>query len=239
MSRLRTLDEPTPDTAGCAEALHVFDMDGTLLLNTTASLEIARHLECLSDLTRLEARFASGELDTRGFAREVCRMWEALTPALVEEVFHGSPWIGGLREVTADIRRRGERSVVITMSPDFYAEHLTMFGVDEVVSSRFPPMPFHTDPDPDGILTPADKVTVTERILHREGLDRSRCVAYGDSGSDLLLFAALRCTVAVNASEQLRAMASLCYDGDDLREVYHLARQVFLDGIPGRGLSVS
>jgi phosphoserine phosphatase len=48
-------------------SLHVFDMDGTLLKGTTASLQIARHLGCTRELAGLEARFAAGEIDTRGF----------------------------------------------------------------------------------------------------------------------------------------------------------------------------
>jgi phosphoserine phosphatase len=44
-------------------SLHVFDMDGTLLKGTTASLQIARHLGCTRELAELEARFAAGEVD--------------------------------------------------------------------------------------------------------------------------------------------------------------------------------
>ncbi|MFJ6721777.1 HAD family hydrolase [Streptomyces sp. NPDC091259] len=204
--------------------LHVFDMDGTLLRGSTASLEIARRLDCLPELRRLEAEFAAGTLDTRRFAAAVCRLWADLTPGDVAAAFAAAPWIGGLPEVLADIRRRGEYAVAVTMSPDFFAGRLTALGVHEVVASVFPPLPLRTAPDPAAILTPADKVVVVERLRSRLGLSRDACVAYGDSVSDVPLFRALEHTVAVNADDVLRALARHRYDGDDLRAAYLLAR---------------
>ncbi|WP_437967356.1 HAD-IB family phosphatase [Sorangium sp. So ce260] len=205
--------------------LHVFDMDGTLLRGTTASLEIARKLGCLADLAHLEASFGAGTLTTRAFASAICEIWGALTPGVVEEVFSAAPWMLGVAEVMQDIRRRGERSLVVTMSPDFFAARLCSLGVDEVVASRFPSLPFRCAPDPAGILSPADKVTAVDRVRARHGLSREQCIAYGDSRSDAALFEALTCTVAVNADEHLRSRALLHYEGLDLREAYRMARE--------------
>jgi len=99
-------------------------MDGTLLRGTTASLQIAAAHGSKSELLALEAQFATGAIDTRGFAAAVHRLWADLTPATVVNAFTDSTWINGIAEVCADIRRRGERCVVITMSPDFFATHL-------------------------------------------------------------------------------------------------------------------
>ncbi|MFF6787949.1 HAD family hydrolase [Streptomyces filamentosus] len=177
--------------------LHVFDMDGTLLRNTSAALEIAARLDCLDELRSLEAEFAAGAIDTRGFAAALYGLWRELTPA-----------------------------VVVTMSPDFFATRLRGLGVDDVVASAFPPPPFRSAPDPAGILVPEDKVTAVDRLRTALGLDRDSCVAYGDSGSDVPLFSALRHTVAVNASPALRALAGAGYEGDDLRAAYALGREL-------------
>jgi phosphoserine phosphatase len=199
-------------------------MDGTLLRGTTAGLEIARRLGCLPDLVRLEADFARGAVDTRGFAAEVCRLWQDLTPELVADVFARAPWIGGVADVFADIRRRGERSIVVTMSPDFFADRLRAYGADEVVASGFPSLPLCTAPDPGRILSPADKVTAVDRVRTALGLGRDSCIAYGDSASDIPLFRELSHTVAVNADDALRELARYQYDGDDLRVAYRIAR---------------
>ncbi|MGA4840627.1 HAD family hydrolase [Streptomyces sp. G45] len=203
--------------------LHVFDMDGTLLRGTSASLELARHLGCLPELTALEAEFIAGTVDTYGFADRVCALWGALTPEIAADAFARAPWIGGLPEVLADIAARGERSAVITMSPDFFADGLRALGADDVIASRFPPLPLRTTPDPAGILTPADKVTAVDRLLAAHGLTRDACVAYGDSHSDVPLFRALHHTVAVNAGQTLKSLARHQYDGDDLWTAYETA----------------
>ncbi|GIF75786.1 HAD family hydrolase [Asanoa siamensis] len=210
--------------------LHVFDMDGTLLRGSSASLQIAAATGTVDQVAALEAAFMAGEIDTVGFARGVRRLWHALTVELVAAVYAGSPWLSGIREVCADIRARGERSAVITMSPDFFARLLLEEGVDEVVASRFPAVPFATPVDPAGILTPADKVRVVEELLARHGLPRSRCVAYGDSISDAPLFAHLGGnTVAVNADAHVAHLAAVAYAGDDLLGAYALGRAL-VDG---------
>lgn len=205
-------------------ALHVFDMDGTLLKGTTASLQIARHLGCGQELAELEARFAAGEIGTRDFSAAIHGLWRSLTRAAVAEVFGGCPWLGGIPEVCADIRERGERSVVITMSPDFFARHLLELGFDDVVASRFPALPFREPLDPGGVLTPGDKVRIVAELCNRYGLSRSRCVAYGDSMSDAPLFRQLTRTVAVNADRHLAGLAAASYRGDDLAGAYALGR---------------
>ncbi|UCM90044.1 HAD family hydrolase [Streptomyces marincola] len=210
--------------------LHVFDMDGTLLHGTTAGLEIARRSGTLAELVALEGRFAAGELDTRGFAAAIHALWTGLTPAVVAAAFAGAPWLSGIPEVCADIRRRGERSVVITMSPDFFARLLLPLGFDEVVASRFPEPPFAAPLDPAHILTPRDKVRVVGELRARHGLSAEQCVAYGDSRSDAPLFRSLRHTVAVNADEHLAGLAALSYRGPSLTEAYAVARTL----LPGR-----
>ncbi|MFG2001456.1 HAD family hydrolase [Spirillospora sp. NPDC048911] len=211
--------------------LHIFDMDGTLLAGSTANLEVARQLGTLPELHALEARFAAGTLDTRGFSAAIHALWRTLTPAQVAAAYTAGPWLHGIPDVAADIRARGERSAVITMSPDFFARHLLDLGFDEVIASRFPPLPFTAPLDPAGILTPADKVRIADDLRARHGLTRAQCVAYGDSMSDGPLFRHLTNTVAVNADHHLAGIAAADYRGDDLTQAYRLGRAL-LDG-PG------
>lgn len=217
--------------------LHVFDMDGTLLHGTTAGIQIAERLGCLAELRELEASFAAGAIDTRAFSAAIAALWQGITAELVAEVFGAAPWIRGLPEVLADVSARGERSLVITMSPDFFADGLRALGVDEVAASRFPPLPLAAIPEPAGILTPADKVRIVAETLARHRLTERECVAYGDSASDIPLFGWLPNTVAVNASPELATLATVSYRGADLREAYRLGRST-LDPGP-RAASIS
>ena len=201
-------------------ALHVFDMDGTLLRSTTASLEISRRLDRLVELEDVERRFAAGAISAAGFALEVRELWADLDAALVADVAAGAPWIDGIADVCADIAARGETSMLVTLSPDFFARHLHDHGLQVVHGSAFPPLPFTAPIDPAAILTPADKVRLTDAERATRGLPVEACVAYGDSMSDEPLFAHLEHTVAVNASPRVEAVASVAYRGDDLREAY-------------------
>jgi phosphoserine phosphatase len=210
--------------------LHVFDMDGTLLRGTTASIEIARATGTLAQLEELESAFVLGTLDTRGFAAALHGLWRGLTPETVREVFHSSPWIDGMAEVLTDIKDRNEFSAVVTMSPDFFADLLRTVGADDVHASRFPALPMHRAPDPAGILTPADKVTIVDALLAKHGIDTDRCIAYGDSGSDIPLFEHLRHTVAVNATPALESLAAHHFTGGDLYAIYAAAREHLVPG---------
>jgi phosphoserine phosphatase len=207
-------------------ALHVFDMDGTLLRGTTAPIELSRRLDRIETLADLEAGFATERITAAEFAVEMRALWTELSAEVVAEVVSASPWIDGIADVCGDIARRGERSMLITMSPDFFAEHLLQFGIDVVAASRFPPLPFTEPIDPAGILEPADKVRLVEQERISRGLAPGDCVAYGDSMSDLPLFGVLANTVAVNADENLERVAAAAYRGGNLRDAYALAREL-------------
>jgi hypothetical protein len=61
-----------------ANRFFVFDMDGTLLIKTTACLEIARISGTLDQLHILEKQFASGEIDAFCFAQDIGALWGSI-----------------------------------------------------------------------------------------------------------------------------------------------------------------
>jgi phosphoserine phosphatase len=210
-------------------ALHVFDLDGTLLHGTTANLEIARARGDLEILHAMEAAFADGTMTTHQFSAELHRLWHDLTADDVARIVAASPWMDGIADVCADIAGRGERSMLITMSPNFFAESVLAHGIDVVHSAQFPPLPFAVALDLAGVLEPDDKVRLVQAELAATGLTARDCVAYGDSRSDEPLFRALEHTVGVNPAPALAELAAASYVGTDLREAYRLGRQLLND----------
>ncbi len=206
-------------------ALHVFDMDGTLLPATTASIELAKVTGHTRGTARAGVQVRRRRARHARFARAIYELWADLTPDDVVAAFAGARRLGRIADVLTDVRDRREHSLVITMSPDFFAKELVTLGADAVVASTFPPPPFAGAPlDPTGILTPADKPRIVTEQLRSLDLRIERCVAFGDSMSDAPLFRVLRHTVAVNADDHLLDLAAARYDGDDLWEAYQLGR---------------
>ncbi|MEW1658320.1 HAD-IB family phosphatase [Streptomyces sp. NPDC093707] len=205
--------------------LHLFDMDGTLLHGSAAAVEISRQLGLEREIAELERAFAEGALTPAGFARRACALWAAdLTEVQVAAAFEGAPWLAGIREVWADIRARGERCAVISLSPGFFVERLLAWGVDTAHGSRWPAVPIREPLEPSGILSSSAKVRIADELCARYGLSRGDCVAYGDSLSDAGLFAVVPESVAVNADHHVSGLATYAYGGRDLREAYELVR---------------
>ncbi|MYT32418.1 MULTISPECIES: HAD-IB family phosphatase [unclassified Streptomyces] len=205
--------------------LHLFDMDGTLLHGSAAAVEISRQLGLDREIAELERAFAAGALTPAGFAQRACALWAAeLTEVQVAAAFEDAPWLAGIRDVWADIRARGERCAVISLSPGFFVERLLAWGVDTAHGSRWPAVPIREPLEPAGILSSSAKVRITDELCARYGLTRDDCVAYGDSMSDSELFAVVPESVAVNADHHVSGLATYAYTGRDLREAYELVR---------------
>jgi phosphoserine phosphatase len=202
-----------------ANRLFVFDMDGTLLIKTTACLEIAKATSTLAQLHALEKQFADGELDAFGFAKQIGTLWGMLDERLVRTTFETTPKLERIKEVTALIRRGGGTSCLITMSPDFYAHLFYDYGFDFIGASQFP-RSLEEEILRENILTPEDKAVLVRNWCTQLGLEMNRCVAFGDSMSDYLLFKELDYTVAVNGDPTLRTLARYRYDGLDLHDAF-------------------
>ncbi|GAA0445884.1 HAD family hydrolase [Streptomyces stramineus] len=202
--------------------LHLFDMDGTLMHGSAAAVEISRQLGVEREIDELERAFAARELTPARFAALACELWGELTEDRIAAAFDGAPWMDGIPDVWAEIRARGERSAVISLSPGFFVERLLTWGVDAAHGSRWPEVPFLDPVDPAGILDAGAKVRIADELCAEYGLGRADCVAYGDSMSDALLFAVVPVSVAVNADHHVRDIAAHAYAGRDLREAYAL-----------------
>ncbi|QXE35847.1 HAD-IB family phosphatase [Streptomyces sp. GMY02] len=202
--------------------LHLFDLDGTLIRGSAAAVEISRQLGLSAEIAELEADFFSRGMAPHEFAVRARELWADLTVAQVSAAFEGAPWLAGIREVWADIRSQGDYCAVISLSPDFFVTRLLDWGAHAAHGSRWPVVPFTEPVDRAGILSPAAKVKVANRLCAEFGVRLDDCVAYGDSMSDAEIFAVVPRAVAVNADHHLSGLATHTYSGGDLREAYQL-----------------
>jgi phosphoserine phosphatase len=206
--------------------LHIFDLDGTILHGATSATLLADHLAIHDEVLALEHQLAVDNITTGQFAQAIYDQWRRLDAHDIRTLFDNAPWMDELTDVTTDIRRRGEHSMVITMSPNFFADHLVDFGFDVVYASQFPPLPFTEPVEPSRILTVLDKPRLAAARLADLSLEATRCVAYGDSGSDIALFSTMTRTVAVNPTTALEALAAITYRGRSMWAAYQLGRRL-------------
>jgi len=200
-----------------ANRLFVFDMDGTLLMRTTACIEIAKVSGTLDQLHILEQKFAAGEIDAFCFAQNIGAPWGMVDEQVVRAAFEATPKLSNIQAVTALIRRAGGKSGLITMSPDFYANLFYEYGFDFIAASQFP-RSSHEEVKRENILSPRDKATIVRGWCNRLGFELNQCVAFGDSMSDYLLFKELEHTVSINGDATLRDLARYHYEGSDLQD---------------------
>lgn len=206
--------------------LHIFDMDGTLLAGS-ACLELSRRAGHIDAVEEMEERWGRGQLGHVEFYELLLPLWAELGEDDIEAVFAETAWLEGIEEVWRDIDARGERSIVITMSPQFFAEKLRGLGLHEAYGAG---VLAGGEVVPERVLTPEMKVYIATEVLERLGLGAGDTVAYGDSSSDLPLFEILDNTVSVNGSESLAEHAAVAYRGNDLREAYALGRALLEPG---------
>jgi phosphoserine phosphatase len=203
---------------------HVFDMDGTLLLRTSAPVLLAAALGRDESLLELETQFATGAATAVQFARALHDMWGVIPVDVAEQAFATAPLLANIREVVADVHRHGERACLITMSPDYFAERFLEFGFDAVFASRFPRSP-GTALDESAILNPEDKPRLAARFCEEHRLEMRDAIAYGDSMSDVFLFKEVGLRVSVNGDHHIADLADIVVEGPDLMHAYRAARE--------------
>lgn len=202
--------------------LHIFDMDGTLL-SGSACLHISEHLGKLKEVLLIEEAWSRGEVGHVEFYELCLPLWSELDPTSIAAVFSKVPWLDNVEKVFRDIASRGEKSAVITLSPEFFVSGLLDWGV---TTAHGAVVTGGAIPHPDKVLTPRSKVMLARELMATYSLQASDCIAYGDSASDIPLFGFLSQTVAINASVRLKEIAATAYDGNDLWEAYQVGRSL-------------
>lgn len=204
------------------EGLVVFDMDGTLLPDTMANLELARALGQEPRIIDLERGYSSGVLDSTAYAQAVLEMYSQLTPDIINKAFHAAPKLNGLRDIVDWCHRMGLRTAVITTGPEFFARgFVTHYGVDDVRAAFFPLDATSLRLDDCLLVHDVDKPVLAKQLCDKYGVHISRCIVVGDSRSDVSLFQAFPQSVALNFSSALEGQAR-----------YYLRTSCILDLIP-------
>lgn len=205
--------------------LFTFDMDGTLLPNTTAMIQIAKIMGHTKELEELERLYFYQEIENTVFAKRVYELWQHLSADTVRDAFLKTPKIKNIKKTLKKIRADGGVSCLITASPNFFADHFYDYGFDHIYASQ----PFdliEREFTPHLVLHAKDKPLLVDKLCDKLSFRFEDTIAFGDSISDVALFQNLIHTVSVNGDFHIKNYAKYHYTGLDLMEALSLVYQM-------------
>ena len=201
-------------TGGRAWGVVAVDLDGTLIIGTTACLHLGDWIGHRRVIEELERRFALGEIDSAAVADGDAPYYAGLTVDDVTLAMASVPCISDIDEGVRCLNRDGISALICTVSWTFAAKCLadrfgfvavsgTVMGVDGVgrLSGRV-----------ERYFEPEDKVAFVRDYCSANGVGLDQVVAIGDGRSDVPLFRSVGFSVALNASQDARAVASVAVE---------------------------
>lgn len=201
--------------------LYIFDMDGTLLPQTTAMLEIAAMTGHTEELKELERQLSLRQIDNIQFAKNVYDLWQTLPEEAVKDCFVKTPKLKNIERALEKIASHHGVPCLITSAPHFFANHFQAYGFDHIYAANY--LCIKTGKlNLENILYPRDKPHIANELCSRLNVNFEESVAFGDSLSDVVLFQKLRETVSINGDHHIKDHAKHHYAGDDLLEALEL-----------------
>ena len=205
--------------AGNGIRLVAFDLDGTLIPDTTVSLSLARHLGYQVELQELERQFRDGEIGNAVIADFEAERLRGLAVNEAEEIVEGIPLIEGLRETLETLKAHGIATLIATITWSFAPRvYRHRFDFDGHCGTVMGEAAGHLTGGVVRYCDAFDKCDYVVAEALRRGLEPEHCAAVGDSRSDLPLFGWVGASLALNATAAARKAARHAIETNDLRE---------------------
>ena len=205
-----------------------FDLDGTLVPNTTVALHLAPWVGH-HGFAALERQYDEGLITNTEVAERSAIYYKNRRRSDVWRQLERVELIAGLTETVTWLKKHSLVPVVATVTWKLAAEFVRdRYGFAAASGCVIE----ETD---DGLLSgavsrhfeSADKVTFVREFAQDLGIDIERVVAVGDSTSDLPLFEASGLAIALNASDNARQAADVELETQDLRDLIPVIEQYF------------
>lgn len=197
-----------------------FDIDGTLVPGTSSSQYLASFLGHLDDLAIAERAYANRELDNLDVSVLDASGWRGHTTGDVQAWLAGLPIVEGVDEVVAWCRDHGLAVYLATLAWEPVGRYLCeTFGLDGFCGPRLAVAAGRYTGEVEAHFDEFAKRDFAVAVAGALNVPPDRCVAVGDSRSDLPLFATVGLSVAFNADEAARTAADVSVDGRDLRMI--------------------
>ena len=204
--------------------LACFDLDGTLVRGTTVSQHLADRFGQSEQMAGLERRYATGEISNSVVAEETGRSYRGIALPQVVSKLSDIACIEGIDFTLATLRERGVESLLGTVTWSFAAEEFGRRHGFAAVSGTEIELDLHGIPTGNvkRHFDEWDKLEFIRNYCREKGVALAECIAIGDSRSDIPIFEAVGFSIAINATPEARAAASVTLDTEDLTDVLAL-----------------
>jgi phosphoserine phosphatase len=199
-----------------------FDLDGTLVRGTSVSQHLADRLGHGALLAELERRYAAQEITNATVADCQAKKFAGRGRREMMTHLESIPRIGGIEATLARLRSTGIDSLLCTVTWRFAAQCFQeRYGFAAVSGTEI-------EEGPDGRFTGKvaryfdkyDKREFVVEYCRHQGIPLSTCIAVGDSHSDVPMFGSVGFSVALNATANAKAAASVSVNSDSLIDIF-------------------
>lgn len=202
--------------------------DGTLV-SGTALAHLSAWLGHEPLVEDLEDELARGQITDRQVAEAYAQSYQGVALADAVTAMAEIPRITGIATGVALLQTRSVEAVIATVSWSFAAKALAdLWGFSQAYGAELA-LDAGTGRFTGRVarhFRPEDKVAVVEQHCRRAGTTMDQVVAVGDSRSDLPLFGAAGFSVALNATPDARAAATVAVDAPSFLTALHAVPQL-------------
>ncbi len=196
-----------------------FDLDGTIIRNTTANLHFAELLGVREQVLDLENKFHCYEIDSTEFMEQIKHFMGNLSVNYIAQHFKTLPIINGLDKTLKTLKEHGLTTALVTSSIHLFAKAFKRrYDFDYAYGTKYT---VRTDGKLQKLKTCSGelKVTKVKRIADTHNVGLEKVVAIGDSLTDIQLFSQVGKAIAINHDHHLEGKAHIYLKTDDIYEV--------------------
>jgi phosphoserine phosphatase len=204
--------------------LACFDLDGTLVRNTSTCIHLGEcfgHSDVIQDLER---QYVQGKITNRQVAETDGTFYAGRQIDEVAKAMSTIALIDGIPETFSILRRQGISIILTTITWSFaaqiIAERFKMDAWTGCVMGESAPGTLNGT-----VVTDFDEFAkrgFVEDYCAKHSIPMDQVFAVGDARSDIPLFGAVGHSIAINATEAAKQAASCAIDTEDLRDVLKL-----------------
>jgi phosphoserine phosphatase len=197
-----------------------FDLDGTILRNTTAFLHFAELLGVKEQVSLLEEKFYRREIDSIIFMDKIIPLMKELSTNYIDQHFETLPIIKGLDKTLKKLKNHNITTALATSSSQMFADIFKQrYDFDHAYGTSYELKPNNIEATNITSCNGDRKVLHITNLANSYGIELNRVVAIGDSLTDVPLFATVGKGIAINNDHHLEGKAHVYLKTENMYDI--------------------